>query len=123
MYAYAKGSWDSAATLDQISDDYFRSLYGPAAKSMQAHQQAARALFDAEFGHGETGEEMLFGFRIKKFDPAHEASSKATIQRWRCANERMSGRGRVHIRPIRGSARESKSSTRTRSSWGTSTAS
>ena len=76
MYAYAKGSWDSAATLDRISDDYSRSLYGPAAKSMQAHQQAARTLFDAEFGHGETGEEMLFGFRIKKFDPAHEESSK-----------------------------------------------
>jgi hypothetical protein len=77
MYAYAKGSWDSAAKVDQISRDYFRSLYGPAASAMQAQQQAARALFDTEFGHGQTGEEMLFGFRIKKFNPETEASSKA----------------------------------------------
>jgi hypothetical protein len=75
MYAYAKASWDPAATLDEISHDYFTSLYGPVAKSMQAHQQAARELFDTEFDHGETGEAMLFGFRIKKFDPAREASS------------------------------------------------
>jgi hypothetical protein len=34
-------------------------------------------LFDTKFGHGETGEEMLFGFRIKKFDPVRETSSKA----------------------------------------------
>jgi hypothetical protein len=63
--------------VDQISGDYFRSLYGPAAVAMQAQQQAARALFDTEFGHGQTGEEMLFGFRIKKFNPESEASSKA----------------------------------------------
>ena len=81
MYAYAKAAWDSAVTLDRIRDDYSRSLYGPAAKSMQAHQQAARTLFDTEFGHGETGEQMLFGFRIKKFDPAHEASSKQQFNR------------------------------------------
>ncbi len=76
MYAYAKGTWDSTSTLDQINDDYARSLYGPAASSMQAHQQAARALFDAELDHGQTGEEVLFGFRIRKFNPAHEVSSK-----------------------------------------------
>jgi hypothetical protein len=77
MYAYAKAAWDSSATLEQTSDDYFRSLYGPAAKSMKAHQRAARCLFDAEFDHGETGEQMLFGFRIKKFNPDGEESTKA----------------------------------------------
>ena len=76
MYAYAKASWDSAATQHQISGDYFQSLYGPASSAMQAHQHAARALFDTEFGHGQTGEEMLFDFRIKKFNPARETSSK-----------------------------------------------
>jgi hypothetical protein len=76
MYAYVQGSWDGAAALGQTMDDYYTSLYGDASDSMRAHQEAARALFDTEFGHGETGEEMLFNFRIRKFDPAKEESSK-----------------------------------------------
>jgi hypothetical protein len=51
------------------------SLYGAAADSMQRHQQATRNLFNTAFGHGETGEAMLTGFRIKKFDPSHENPS------------------------------------------------
>jgi hypothetical protein len=76
MYAYVKGSWDGASTLAETSGDYFRSLYADAADAMAAHQEAARALFETKFGHGETGEEMLFNFHIKRFDPAREASSK-----------------------------------------------
>ncbi|MCC6126443.1 MAG: DUF4838 domain-containing protein, partial [Pirellulales bacterium] len=76
IYAYAKVAWDPRTTLGQLSDDYFQSLYGPAAKPMRLHQEAARALFDETFGHGITGEDTLFGFRIGKFDPAHEQSSK-----------------------------------------------
>jgi hypothetical protein len=75
MYAYAKGAWDVSVKLDQTSDDYAQSLYGFSAGAIQAYQRAARALFDTEFDHGETGEQMLFGFRIKRFDPAREESS------------------------------------------------
>jgi hypothetical protein len=77
LYAYAKGAWNGDSKLDRVSDDYLNSLYGAAAGSMKKHQEAVRQLFDTEFGHGETGEEMLFGFRIKKFNPASESSSKA----------------------------------------------
>lgn len=76
MYAYVQGSWDAATSAEKSNDEYFRSLYADGANAMAAHQQGARALFDSKFGHGETGEEMLFNFRIKKFDPASESSSK-----------------------------------------------
>jgi hypothetical protein len=76
MYAYAQGSWDAASTVEKSNDEYFRSLYGESAGAMAAHQAAARRLFDTTFGHGETGEEMLFNFRVKKFDPTKEESSK-----------------------------------------------
>ena len=75
MYAYAKVAWDSTTTLDKINDDYFSSLYGLAATQMLAHQQAARALFDTKFDHGETGEQILSGFRIKRFQQDREESS------------------------------------------------
>jgi hypothetical protein len=73
MYAYAKASWDSAVSLDDVSHDYVLSTYGPSAEYMEAHQKATRDLFNTEFNHGETGEEILTGFRIKKFDSAHES--------------------------------------------------
>jgi hypothetical protein len=76
VYAYAKVAWDQRTTLEQLGDDYFQSLYGPAAKPMRLHQEAARALFDETFGHGITGEDTLFGVRIGKFNPANEQSSK-----------------------------------------------
>lgn len=79
MYAYARGSWDSDATLDEVSGDYFRTLYGQATEPMHAHQQAVRALFETKFDHGETGEEMLFGFRIRQFNPLYEASGKENV--------------------------------------------
>jgi hypothetical protein len=70
-----------------VNSDYFLSLYGPAAKPMQKHQEAARALFDATFGHGITGEDTLFDVRIGKFNPANEQSSKkqfdAAVQKMR----------------------------------------
>ena len=95
MVAYAKASWDSSATHGGVRDDYFMSLYGPAAEPMQAHDQAARALFEAKFGHGQTGEEMLSGFRIKKFNPAHEEASllqfnNAVMQMRNCLAEAKS---------------------------------
>jgi hypothetical protein len=74
MYAYAKASWDVKANLDGIRRDYYRSLYGPAADAMQSHEKATRELFSTEFDHGESGEGMLFAFRIKKFNPSAEAS-------------------------------------------------
>lgn len=80
LYAYAKGAWNNDSQLDRVRDDYFTSLYGAAADSMKKHQEAVRQLFDTEFGHGETGEEMLFGFRIKKFNPASESSSKSEFE-------------------------------------------
>jgi hypothetical protein len=87
LYAYARAAWDSRATLEQVNSDYFLSLYGPAAKPMQKHQEAARALFDATFGHGITGEDTLFDVRIGKFNPANEQSSKkqfdAAVQKMR----------------------------------------
>ena len=52
MYAYAKAAWDSTTALDEVSKDYLVSLYGRTADPMQAHQQAARDLFETEFGHG-----------------------------------------------------------------------
>jgi hypothetical protein len=76
MYAYARASWDLTDTLPRINDDYFTSVYGPAATAMQAHQHAARALFDTTFGHGQTGEDILFKFQIDNFNPANEASSR-----------------------------------------------
>jgi len=79
MYAFARGAWNGACSVDVVCRDYYTSLYGPAAESMIAHQAAARALFDLELGHGETGEAVLFGFRIRKFDPAEEQRSKAAV--------------------------------------------
>jgi hypothetical protein len=85
LYAYARVAWNQRTTLEQLSDDYFQSLYGPAAAPMRKHQEAARALFDATFGHGLTGEDTLFEVRIGKFNPANEESSKkqfdAAVQR------------------------------------------
>lgn len=79
MVAYAKASWDSAVKLKAIDEDYFNSLYGPAAKAMRAHQAAARALFDVKLGHGQTGEEVLVGFRIHKFNPTQEKSAQQQV--------------------------------------------
>ena len=76
MDAYVRGSWDVASTVEATSRDYIRSLYADAADAMAAHQEGARALFETKFGHEETGEDMLFNFRIKKFDPANEAASE-----------------------------------------------
>jgi hypothetical protein len=72
MYAYAKASWDIATTLEDVRNDYLASLYGPAAITMHSHQQATRYLFDEEFAYGQTGEDILSNFRIKKFDAANE---------------------------------------------------
>ncbi|MBA3482102.1 MAG: DUF4838 domain-containing protein [Pirellulales bacterium] len=76
MYAYARAAWNSSITLNAINDDYFTSMYGPAADAMRAHQQATRELFDGQFGHGQTGEEMLSAFRIKRFHLDQEESSR-----------------------------------------------
>jgi hypothetical protein len=76
MYAYVKGSWNDAPAVAETNKEYFTSLYADAADCMQLHQRGARALFDAELGHGETGEETLFNFRIKKFNPSAEAASE-----------------------------------------------
>jgi hypothetical protein len=80
IYMYARAAWDTSVKLTDIDDTFFRSMYGPAAKAMRSHQQAARAMFDTDFGHGQTGEEMLFGFRIKKFNPINEDSGKRQFQ-------------------------------------------
>lgn len=79
MVAYAKASWDPTVNLEAIDEAYFNSLYGPAAKAMRAHQAAARALFDVKLGHGQTGEEILVGFRIRKFNPAQEKSAQQQV--------------------------------------------
>ena len=75
MYAYARAAWDSTTTLDEVENNYMAFLYGRAAEPMRAHHQATRDLFETEFFDGQTGEEILSGFRIKKFDSAREASS------------------------------------------------
>jgi hypothetical protein len=72
MYAYAKFAWNATSTLDGTGKDYLVSLYGRAADSMRAHQQSTRDLFSTEFDSGQTGEEILSSFRIKKFEAAHE---------------------------------------------------
>jgi hypothetical protein len=45
FYAYARASWDASVTPEQIKSDYYTSLYGPAAKAMQAHADAVEALY------------------------------------------------------------------------------
>lgn len=77
MYAYVKGSWDVESKLEPTMAQYFAALYGQAGDAMADHQEAARALFDADFGHGQTGEEILFNFDFEKFDPVREADGKA----------------------------------------------
>jgi hypothetical protein len=72
MYAYAKASWDLRTSVEDIYTSYFPSLYGRAADALREHDQAARDLFQLKFDHGETGEQMLTAFRIKKFDPTRE---------------------------------------------------
>jgi len=81
IYAYARAAWDNSTTLDEVRDDYLRSLYRLAADPMQAHQQATQDLFDTEFAHGQTGEDILTNFRIKKLDAAHEPFNVAHFKR------------------------------------------
>jgi hypothetical protein len=45
-YAYARASWDKDATPGQIENDYYASLYGPAAKPMQEFSRTIKALYD-----------------------------------------------------------------------------
>lgn len=44
-YAYARASWDKDATSEQITSDYYSSLYGPAAKPMQNFTHAIQELY------------------------------------------------------------------------------
>jgi hypothetical protein len=98
MYAYAKAAWDFTTTLDEVNNNYLVSLYGRAAEPMLAHQQATRDLFKTEFANGQTGEEILSSFRIKKFDAARETLN--------------SGRFRQNLSRIRDSLAVAKSVTR-----------
>jgi hypothetical protein len=43
-YAYARASWDKDATPEQIQNDYYTSLYGPAAKPMQEYLKAIKEI-------------------------------------------------------------------------------
>jgi hypothetical protein len=80
MYAYAQVAWDFTMMLDKVENVYLVSLFGAAAEPMRAHQQATRDLFETKFSSGQTGEEILSGFQIKKFNSAHEASNLARFR-------------------------------------------
>ncbi len=79
LYAYARAAWDPAITPRQVAEEYYASLYGPAAEAMQAHAAACRALFDLKLVQGATGEEVLFGFGFPHYDVAKDEESRAQV--------------------------------------------
>lgn len=79
MYAYTRAAWDGKITLGEIENDYYRSIYGSAAKAMIAHEKACKRLFETKLEHGVTVEKVIFDDVIPGFDLAKDAASRKQV--------------------------------------------
>lgn len=69
LYVHANLLWNVHADVDELLDDYFTKLFGPAAKPARAYWDALQRMWDTALGHGKSQQMLSSIYPIDKVRP------------------------------------------------------